>query len=115
MIWVPMGNRGLNEVNGSWGMNVIARPRTCSFTFIPQDPFTSFSPLFPIGTQIMDLMKWKSPRARNGAGPSSIFARYPQARHRADRQAVLDTLRPLPLPHPAPSPPPPPPESSPPP
>ena len=24
-----------------------------AITFIPQDPFTSFSPLFPIGTQIM--------------------------------------------------------------
>jgi peptide/nickel transport system ATP-binding protein len=34
-----------------------------AITFIPQDPFTSFSPLFPVGTQIMDLMKWKSPRA----------------------------------------------------
>ena len=64
-----------------------------AITFIPQDPFTSFSPLFPIGTQIMDLMKWKSPRARDGAGPSSIFGRYPRERHRADREAVLDTLR----------------------
>ena len=28
-------------------------------TFIPQDPFSSFNPVFTIGVQIMDLMKWK--------------------------------------------------------
>src|SRR5499426_3899421 len=31
-----------------------------SITFIPQDPFGSFNPLFPIRTQIMEVMKWKS-------------------------------------------------------
>ena len=76
------------------------RVRGRAITFIPQDPFTSFSPLFPIGTQIMDLMKWKSPRARNGAGPSSIFGRYPRERHHADREAVLDTLRAVQIPEP---------------
>ena len=33
-----------------------------AITFIPQDPWSSLSPLFTVGTQIMDLMKWKSPR-----------------------------------------------------
>jgi ABC-type dipeptide/oligopeptide/nickel transport system ATPase component len=33
-----------------------------AITVIPQDPFTSFNPLFTVGAQIMDLMKWKSPR-----------------------------------------------------
>jgi peptide/nickel transport system ATP-binding protein len=33
-----------------------------AITFIPQDPWSSLSPLFPVGAQIMDLMKWKSPR-----------------------------------------------------
>src|SRR5437879_3393720 len=77
------------------------RVRGRAITFIPQDPFTSFSPLFPIGTQIMDLMKWKSPRARTGAGPSSIFGRYPRERYRVDREAVLDTLRAVQIPEPA--------------
>jgi peptide/nickel transport system ATP-binding protein len=36
--------------------------------FIPQDPFTSFNPVFTIGAQIMELMKWKSPDAPAGAG-----------------------------------------------
>jgi peptide/nickel transport system ATP-binding protein len=77
------------------------RVRGRAITFIPQDPFTSFSPLFPIGTQIMDLMKWKSPRARNGGRPSSIFGRYPRGRYRADRGAVLETLRAVQIPEPA--------------
>ena len=73
-----------------------------AITFIPQDPFTSFSPLFPIGTQIMDLMKWKSPRARQAqARPASLFGRYPRARRRADREAVLETLRAVQIPEPA--------------
>jgi len=80
---------------------VNARVRGRAITFIPQDPFTSFSPLFPVGTQIMDLMKWKSPRARNGGRPSSLFGRYPRGRYRADREAVLDTLRAVQIPEPA--------------
>src|SRR5439155_2823813 len=31
-------------------------------TFIPQDPYGSFNPLFPVGAQTMEVMKWKSPR-----------------------------------------------------
>src|SRR5688500_495005 len=31
-------------------------------TFIPQDPFTSLNPVFTVGTQLLDLMKWKSPQ-----------------------------------------------------
>jgi peptide/nickel transport system ATP-binding protein len=77
------------------------RVRGRAITFIPQDPFTSFSPLFPVGTQIMDLMKWKSPRARDAGRPSSIFRRYPRERYRADREAVLETLRAVQIPEPA--------------
>jgi peptide/nickel transport system ATP-binding protein len=76
------------------------RVRGRAITFIPQDPFTSFSPVFPVGTQIMDLMKWKSPRATSG-GPAPLFGRYPAARHRADREAVLATLRDVQIPEPA--------------
>ena len=77
------------------------RVRGRAITFIPQDPFTSFSPVFPIETQIMDLMKWKSPRAANGGGPASILGRYPRERYRADRVAVLETLRAVQIPEPA--------------
>jgi peptide/nickel transport system ATP-binding protein len=77
------------------------RVRGRAMTFIPQDPFTSFSPVFSIETQIMDLMKWKSPRAVNGGAPGSILARYPRRRYRADREAVLETLRAVQIPEPA--------------
>ena len=77
------------------------RVRGRAITFIPQDPFSSFSPLFPVGTQIMDLMKWKSPRARDAERPSSIFRRYPRERQRADREAVLEILRAVQIPEPA--------------
>ena len=77
------------------------RVRGRAMTFIPQDPFTSFSPVFPVQTQIMDLMKWKSPRAGNGDGAPSPFRRYPRERYRVDREAVLDTLRAVQIPEPA--------------
>jgi peptide/nickel transport system ATP-binding protein len=60
-----------------------------AITFIPQDPFSAFNPLFPIGTQIMDLMRWKSPHPGNG-----------RARHAADREAVRAMLHAVQLPDP---------------
>jgi peptide/nickel transport system ATP-binding protein len=76
------------------------RVRGRAITFIPQDPSTAFSPVFPVETQVMDLMKWKSPRATAG-GPTSTLSRYPRARYRTDRDAVLDTLRAVQIPEPA--------------
>ncbi len=37
-------------------------------TFVPQDPFASFNPLFRVGTQIADLMRYKAPRPTGGPG-----------------------------------------------
>jgi peptide/nickel transport system ATP-binding protein len=76
------------------------RVRGRAITFIPQDPSTSFSPVFPVETQIMDLMKWKSPRSA-GREPGSTLSRYPRGRRRADREAVLETLREVQIPEPA--------------
>ncbi len=36
-------------------LNTEVRGRT--ITFIPQDPYSSFNPVFTVGTQIMDLMR----------------------------------------------------------
>ncbi|PYN95884.1 MAG: ABC transporter ATP-binding protein [Candidatus Rokuibacteriota bacterium] len=73
-----------------------------AITFIPQDPFTSFNPVFTVGAQIMDLMKWKSPRraAQNGWRGPALLRRYPRPRRRVDRAAVLDVLRAVRLPEP---------------
>jgi peptide/nickel transport system ATP-binding protein len=71
-------------------------------TFIPQDPVGSFNPLFPIGKQIMEVMKWKSPRraAKEGRGVAGLFCRYPRARRRADVAAVADMFAAVQLPAP---------------
>ena len=67
-------------------------------TFIPQDPFGSLNPVFTIGTQISELMKWKSPH-RTQAGNSlarlllpDLARRYPRDRRAMDRQAIFSML-----------------------
>jgi peptide/nickel transport system ATP-binding protein len=73
-----------------------------AITFIPQDPWSSWSPLFSVGAQITDLMKWKSPRlagARRGRWPA-LLRGYPGARRRADREAALELLRAVQIPEP---------------
>jgi peptide/nickel transport system ATP-binding protein len=80
-----------------------------AITFIPQDPFSSFNPLFSVGTQIMDLMKWKSPRRARGNESArtgstlwpALLRGYPRARRRADLAAVLDVVRAVQIPEPA--------------
>jgi peptide/nickel transport system ATP-binding protein len=72
-------------------------------TFIPQDPFGSFNPLFSVGAQTRELMKWKSPRRAPGEhqGLAGFFARYPRARRRADAEAIVQMLRSVQMPDPA--------------
>ncbi|MBU3732624.1 MAG: ABC transporter ATP-binding protein, partial [Beijerinckiaceae bacterium] len=44
-----------------------------AITFVPQDPFTSFSPLFTIGQQMATLMRWKSPdRVKSEHGYTTV-------------------------------------------
>ena len=73
-------------------MNVRGR----HITFIPQDPFTSFNPVFSIGSQIMELMKWKSPLVDDATRQRAF--RYPRERRRADYERVLELLRTVQLP-----------------
>jgi peptide/nickel transport system ATP-binding protein len=77
--------------------------RGSAVTFIPQDPFTSFNPVFTIGEQIEDLMKWKSPLRRTGRSVRmpSLLAPYPRDRRRLDREKIMETLDSVQLPQPA--------------
>ncbi len=65
-------------------------------TFIPQDPLSSFNPVFTIGAQMMELMKWKSP----DRPPAKKFMRYDKARRTSDRKRILDLLQIVQLPDP---------------
>jgi peptide/nickel transport system ATP-binding protein len=74
-----------------------------AITFVPQDPFTSFNPVFTVGEQIMEILKWKSPRAAtpNGRGwLPAVVSRYPAERRRLDFDAVLELLDAVQLPRP---------------
>ena len=79
-----------------------ATVRGRKISFIPQDPFSSFNPVFTIGAQIMDLMKWKSPDLDDAdAGRSGWLPRLHGSRRRkADRERVLELLRQVQLPDP---------------
>lgn len=66
-----------------------------AITFVPQDPFTSFSPLFTIGQQMATLMRWKSPeRAHDERG-------YRSARKKRDHDRVMAMLQAVQIPDPA--------------
>ena len=74
-----------------------------AITFVPQDPFTSFNPVFTVGEQIMEILKWKSPRAGEPPGRGwlpAVVSRYPSGRRRADVDAVLELLDAVQLPRP---------------
>ncbi len=92
------------------GEDLLAMPRSQvdtdvrgrRITFIPQDPYGSFNPLFPIGAQIMEVMKWKSPRrgAREWRGLSGFFSRYPRTAPARRHGAAVDMLRTVQIPNP---------------
>jgi peptide/nickel transport system ATP-binding protein/oligopeptide transport system ATP-binding protein len=67
------------------------RVRGRAVTLVPQDPYASFNPLFRVGTQIADLMRWTSP-AQEG--------RYFGNSRRADEDVALSTLAAVQLPQP---------------
>jgi len=72
-------------------------------TFIPQDPFTSFNPVFTIGTQMMEIMKWKSPRRPKTGWINRLpplVAPYKAGLRRSDRKALLELLDAVQLPQP---------------
>jgi peptide/nickel transport system ATP-binding protein len=70
-------------------------------TLVPQDPFRSLDALFRVGTQLSDLMQWKSPlRNQPGPGRFPLLARYPSDRRKQDRTRVLQMLGEVQIPDP---------------
>ena len=57
---------------------VAERVRGRAITFVPQDPFSAFNPLFTVGDQITELLRWKSPGP--AAGGIRLFTRPPACR-----------------------------------
>tara|TARA_B100000029_G_C17592256_1_gene962925 strand:- start:1543 stop:2622 length:1080 start_codon:yes stop_codon:yes gene_type:complete len=95
--------KGLNLLNLS--REKLSRDvRGHTITFIPQDPFTSFNPVFTIGSQIRELMRWKSPQRTDTdlARQSSRWkhSSYSKARVKKDREQVLELLSAVQLPEP---------------
>lgn len=69
--------------------------------FVPQDPYGAFNPLFRVGDQIMELMKWKSPRrGPDEKGYGALLTPYPRARRQADREDALRCLEEVQIPDP---------------
>ena len=68
-----------------------AEVRGRRIAYIPQDPSTSFNPVFTIGTQIADLMRFKSPLQATQSG---------RGRRQADRARTVEMLRLVQLPNP---------------
>ena len=97
----------------------VTRIRGRAITFVPQDPLGSFSPLFTVGDQIAELMRWKSPDRKLGAtqtrrtdlartmamlravqlpDPAQLLRRYPHELSGGQRQRVMIAMALLPEP-----------------
>ncbi len=91
-----------------------ARVRGRGITLIPQDPFTSLNPVFTIGTQMKDIVKWKGSAGigEGAAGakvieilervqipsPKDQIGKYPHQLSGGQRQRILIAMALLPGP-----------------
>jgi peptide/nickel transport system ATP-binding protein len=66
------------------------RIRGKEISFIPQDPFLALNPVFTAGTQLLEIMRWHTPRA-GGAG---------DGRRRRHRARLVELLRAVQIPDP---------------
>ena len=91
-----------------------SRIRGQAITFVPQDPLGAFSPLFTIGDQMLELMRWKRPPEK-GRGehreeildmlrlvqlpdPEGVLRKYPHELSGGQRQRIMIAMALLPQP-----------------
>jgi len=80
--------------------------RGTAVTFVPQNPFASFNPLFRVGTQIADLMRGRADHdavvamldAVHLPQPRAILPKYPHQLSGGQRQRLMIALALLPRP-----------------
>ena len=68
------------------------RIRGAKISFIPQDPFLALNPVFKVGTQLLEIMRWHGPARRDGGSRRSARAR--------DRARLVELLRAVQIPDP---------------
>ena len=66
-----------------------SRIRGKEIAFIPQDPYLALNPLFTVGTQLLEIMRWHGRDGANGGGG-----------RRAHRARLVDLLRAVQIPDP---------------
>ncbi len=72
------------------------RIRGLRIGFIPQDPYLALNPVFKVGTQLLEIMRWHAPDAGDGR-----HGRRERAdRARAHRDRIVDLLRRVQMPDP---------------
>ena len=70
------------------------RIRGRAIGFIPQDPYLAFNPVFRVGTQLLEIMRW---HATDGDGGS---ARYGPSARKRHRERLVELLRIVQVPDP---------------
>lgn len=72
-----------------------------AITLIPQDPFNSLNPLFTIGTQMMDILRWKSvPPGEDGKSAGKNTRVLSRRQKQSYRDKIINMLKQMQIPSP---------------
>ncbi len=77
------------------GREMNRRIRGKKISFIPQDPYLALNPVFRIGTQLLEIMRWHSPSEKDGKP-----APFSRAARRHHREHLVELLRIVQIPDP---------------
>ncbi|MEQ1954039.1 ABC transporter ATP-binding protein [Mesorhizobium sp. CN2-181] len=117
---IGSGHIRIDGIDMLRGGEAAQRARGRTVTVVPQDSYLSFNPLFRVGTQIADLMRWTAPIHEGGRfrgsrrlneekalamlaavqlpQPRKILAKYPHQLSGGQRQRVMIAMALLPQP-----------------